>query len=541
MLRLVLSLTICLLGSIAWAADVRLALVIGNSKYLEFGTLDNPTNDAKGIDKTLRELGYSTRLVLDADESTLRREVKRFASATQGVDVALVYYAGHGSQVNGENYLLPTDLEAPKVETDIQLSSMKVDDIVNSLRSKVKIILLDACRDNPSLAKNLVKGRGTFRGGLAPISSSLDVGTNEGVFIAYATDAGNVASDGAGKQNSPFTAALLNNMREPVSIDDMFSMVTREVRRTTANKQRPYKYASLEGIFCIPLSCIQRSDIVVAPLSDSPLNINSRETNFKFIAEDRWTEFSDDKEAIFFLDYKSIETKENRKKINTLAYRFAPQNDPKSIYFMDSYTKAEFVFDCMNNTSFLTQSEIYNNKYEIATSSFFGNWKSLDISGSIKAGSVLSILKSITCDKPLPPAINNEEALEKFWSMTYDAEDDRVIKKILGVSYYDKSSIARAGNKAQVFIRVTSSPPVSLIAASNSPYREMTEISNKYKSDKIERLLTFDCKEDLVEESLMFYYSDKLKTPISVLVKIAEKIIPLGSFDNLKKIACKEI
>ena len=128
MLRAVISLLIFLIAPMTWAADVRIALVIGNSNYVEFGTLSNPTNDAQGIDKALRQMGYRTKLVLDADEATMRREVKRFASSSQGVDVALVYYAGHGAQVNGDNYLLPTDLEVPKVETDIQLSSITLKD-----------------------------------------------------------------------------------------------------------------------------------------------------------------------------------------------------------------------------------------------------------------------------------------------------------------------------------------------------------------------------------------------------------------------------
>ena len=288
MLRAVISLLICLIAPMTWAADVRIALVIGNSNYVEFGTLSNPTNDAQGIDKALRQMGYRTKLVLDADEATMRREVKRFASSSQGVDVALVYYAGHGAQVNGDNYLLPTDLEVPKVETDIQLSSIKVDDIVNSIRSKIKIVLLDACRDNPSLAKNIVKGRGSFRGGLAPVNSTLDASTNEGVFIAYATDAGNVASDGNSEKNSPFTTALLKNIAAPVSIDDMFSLVTKEVRTVTGNKQRPYKYASLEGIFCIPMSCgLQPSKKI--PTSVEIEVENNIANDLKFFAEDKWT------------------------------------------------------------------------------------------------------------------------------------------------------------------------------------------------------------------------------------------------------------
>ena len=256
--RIVIFIICVFLSSIVSAAEQRIALVIGNAKYLEFGTLANPVNDARSVNQALKDLGYSTRLVIDADESTMRREVKRFAASSKGVDVALVYYAGHASQVKGENYLLPVDLDVPKVETDIQLSSIKVDDVINSMGSRVKVVLLDACRDNPSLSKSLVKGRGTFAGGLAPVNAALD-NSGEGIFIAYATESGSTASDGIGTQNSPFTTALLKSINEPISIDDMFSTVTREVRRSTGNKQRPYKYASLDGIFCIPFNCINQT------------------------------------------------------------------------------------------------------------------------------------------------------------------------------------------------------------------------------------------------------------------------------------------
>ena len=200
-------------------------------------------------------MGYKTKLVIDASESTIRKEVRKFAADSEGASIAIVFYAGHGAQINGENYLLPVDIEIPKRESDVQLSSLKVDDIINSLKSKTKIVFLDACRDNPVLIKNLSSGRGSFRGGLAAAkNSSLDESSG-GVFIAYATDAGNIAADGQGQTNSPFTTALLQYIKQPVSIDDMFSMVVKEVRTKTNNKQKPYKYASLDGVVCLPGYC----------------------------------------------------------------------------------------------------------------------------------------------------------------------------------------------------------------------------------------------------------------------------------------------
>jgi uncharacterized caspase-like protein len=118
--------------------------------------------------------------------------------------LALIYYAGHGAQINGENYLLPVDMEIPPTEADVELSSSKVDDLVISVRSTTKVIFLDARRDNPALFKNLVSGRGTTPTGLAPTNGShlTRVKSGGGVFIAYATDAGSVALEGDGEHSS---------------------------------------------------------------------------------------------------------------------------------------------------------------------------------------------------------------------------------------------------------------------------------------------------------------------------------------------------
>jgi hypothetical protein len=127
-------------------------------------------------------------------------------------------------------------------------------------------VFLDACRDNPALYKNIVKGRGAAPAGLAPASNTnFEQRPGEGIFIAYATDAGTIADDGHGK-HSPFTAALLRNISKPISIDDVFSFVTKEVRLVTKNAQRPYKYASLESIVCIAPNCTNSLAAAAGPI-----------------------------------------------------------------------------------------------------------------------------------------------------------------------------------------------------------------------------------------------------------------------------------
>ena len=236
--------------------EVRIALVIGESRYLNLPKLINPERDARSIAETLQKMGYDTQLLLDASEDGIRKEIRKFASESGKADVAVVFYAGHGAQLNGSNYLLPIDIDIPHTEADIQFAGLKVDDLINSIGSNTKIVFLDACRDNPALFKNLVKGRGSSPVGLAPASASNfnPAKPGGGIFIAYATDAGAVADDGHG-QHSPFTQALLRNMQKPISIDDMFSLVTKEVRLVTKNAQRPFKYASLENIICLTPAC----------------------------------------------------------------------------------------------------------------------------------------------------------------------------------------------------------------------------------------------------------------------------------------------
>ncbi|QDD00529.1 caspase family protein [Candidatus Methylopumilus planktonicus] len=238
----------------AFASAEKIALIIGNSKYQNLGSLNNTTNDAKLIEKNLKEIGFKTQIILDANEQQTRKVIRSFAIESENTNIALIFYAGHGAQVFSQNYLLPTDIDIPKRESDIQLSGIKVDDIINSIHSKVKVVILDACRDNPALIKSLSKGRGSYHSGLAPAKNSSLTDTSSGIFVAYATDSGNVALDG-NEKNSPFTFALAKYIKEPISIDDMFSKVTKEVRQKTNNAQKPYKYASLDGIVCLTSNC----------------------------------------------------------------------------------------------------------------------------------------------------------------------------------------------------------------------------------------------------------------------------------------------
>lgn len=254
-------------------ASSRIALVIGNAKYEKVGVLDNTINDAKLIESKLSAMGFETQLLLDATESKLKRAVREFASASEQSDIGLVFYAGHGVQVSGENFLLPIDMEPPRRESDVPLLAINVDDVLRSINSRVKILVLDACRDNPVISRSLKGSRGGVTRGLAPPQQN-NTSQEGGVFIAYATESGDVASDGKGS-NSPFSLALAEHISKPISIDDMFSLVTRDVRRLTNNSQRPFKYASMDSVVCLTGEC----STSISPGADNRPQSNKENTN----------------------------------------------------------------------------------------------------------------------------------------------------------------------------------------------------------------------------------------------------------------------
>ena len=225
----------------------RIALVIGNGKYVNANALPNPVSDATLIAKTLREIGFDVSEGFDLDRIAMERLVQGFLRKAGKARTALLFYAGHGMQVEGKNYLIPVDakLEAP---SDLNFETIELDKLLDVLNdtARANIIILDACRDNPlarSFASKLGATRSAATGnGLAAYSS---VGT--GTLIAFATAPGQVALDGRGT-NSPFTAALTKHMRTPgLEVRQMLTRVRAEVATLTQSRQIPWDNSSLLG------------------------------------------------------------------------------------------------------------------------------------------------------------------------------------------------------------------------------------------------------------------------------------------------------
>jgi uncharacterized caspase-like protein len=260
-----------LLDEAALAAESgrsRLAVVVSNGDYVALGTLRNPIADGRLVASSLRAAGFNVTYVQNLNDEQFRAALRQIARDSATAEVTLIYYAGHGAQIGGINYLLPVDVPLPEQEDDIRLTSVSADDVLSVIKSPYKILVLDACRDNPNLARALSRGRGvSFKRGLATVEPPAE--ETGGVFIAYSTQTDAVALDGEGA-NSPFAESFAQYVGNRVSIDDMFAMVTRDVLKKTNGSQRPFKYASLDTVYCLTGACSSTASLgVTAPAAAS--------------------------------------------------------------------------------------------------------------------------------------------------------------------------------------------------------------------------------------------------------------------------------
>ena len=246
MRRYALLVVLMLLGLASPAlADKRVALVIGNSAYQNVAPLENPVNDAKLMADTLKGLGFNLTgngAQLNLDKRALDDAVQAFGRQVQGADVAMFYYAGHGVQVRGSNFLVPINAN-PTREADVDFQMVDLNLVLNQMQgsgTRLNMVILDACRNNP------FGGRGlrSAEGGLAQLRAP------DGTLISYATQPGNVAQDGA-DGHSPYTKALATTMRRPgLDLFQTFNEVGLAVKRTTGGSQQPWVSSSpIDGDF----------------------------------------------------------------------------------------------------------------------------------------------------------------------------------------------------------------------------------------------------------------------------------------------------
>jgi len=267
------------------AADRRVALVIGNASYEHAAALTNPLNDADDIAAKLETLDFEVVKGSDLDLNDMRRIVRDFIGQLEGADVALFYYAGHGLQVNGKNYVVPIDAQL-RSENDLDFETMPISLVLSAMErlTKTNLVFLDACRNNP-LARNLAQSMGTRS---ASVGRGLArIGSGVGTLVSFSTQPGNVALDGTGR-NSPFTAALVKNLGLPGE-DITKSLVRVRVRvlKETAGRQIPWENSSLTG------EVILKATPTPDPLAPSEIQVELA----------YWNSIKDSADADFFESY----------------------------------------------------------------------------------------------------------------------------------------------------------------------------------------------------------------------------------------------
>lgn len=234
----------CSAGSPA-LADKRVVFVIGNSSYQNVGALTNPANDAAAITEMFKKAAFDVvESRRDLKNTEMRRALRDFTEKARDADIAVIYYAGHGIEVDGTNYLIPVDAVLER-DTDAYDEAIALDRILQAIEpaKQLRLVILDACRDNPfaKSMKRTVASRSLGRG-LAGVEPS-----KPNTLIAFAAKGGSTASDGDNK-NSPFTTALLKHLVKPgLELGKAFRLVRDDVMNATANKQEPFVYGSLGG------------------------------------------------------------------------------------------------------------------------------------------------------------------------------------------------------------------------------------------------------------------------------------------------------
>ncbi len=220
----------------------RVALVIGNGAYASVDRLKNPANDASAVAGALTRLGFDVVEKHDLGVGPMQRVLRDFEDKAEGAEWALVYYAGHGLEQNGKNWLIPVDAELTRA-TDLPDEAIPVERVLDRLSGgrKLRMVILDACRTNPYLARMVMNGATTraVAQGLAAIDPT------HGEVVFYAARDGSVAADGPGA-NSPFATALVKHMEEEgVELGRFFRKVTSRVLATTKNQQEPFVYGRI--------------------------------------------------------------------------------------------------------------------------------------------------------------------------------------------------------------------------------------------------------------------------------------------------------
>ncbi len=269
----------------------RKALVIGNAAYEE-GGLNNPVNDANAVAKALRELGFDVTPRTNLNKRSMHEEIEQFSQELTEGGVGLFYYAGHGVQIEGENYLIPLEAQI-KLEENVEFDAYPLGKVINAMKAaktRINILIIDACRDNPFYRRWRSPSRGLTRvRGLGGEEAT------QGWVIAFSTAPGEVAEDGEDSGNSPFTYHLLRHLKNPnEDVILMFRNVRRDVLKATNGEQKPWVREFLVDSFYFNQVAAKPSP----PTSDFPENRTRYSRLERQLKERNWREANAETELL---------------------------------------------------------------------------------------------------------------------------------------------------------------------------------------------------------------------------------------------------
>jgi Caspase domain len=281
---------------LAWA-DKRVALIVGNSSYQTVPQLPNPSRDASSVAKMFKDAGFDTvDLQLNVGNLEFKRAIRKFEASADQADIAVVYYAGHGLEIGGTNYLIPVDARLAS-DRDADDEAIPLERLVSSAdgAKRLRLVILDACRDNPFVGTMRRERKVATRAVAAGLGKVEPTSTD--TLIAYAAKAGSTADDGDG-QHSPFTTAVLKNLTIPgLDVRLAFGRVRDEVLKITANRQEPFVYGSLGG---------GNIALVPAPAGPQEASVNDVKADYelveKFGTVRAWKVFLDNHPKGFYAD-----------------------------------------------------------------------------------------------------------------------------------------------------------------------------------------------------------------------------------------------
>ncbi|ABE38249.1 peptidase C14, caspase catalytic subunit p20 [Rhodopseudomonas palustris BisB5] len=268
-------LAVVMSSGLAFADGKRVAMVVGNSTYQNVPQLPNPSRDANAVAQMFKSAGFDVTLVVNVGNLDFKRAIRKFEADADQADIAVIYYAGHGIEISGSNYLIPVDARLAS-DRDAEDEAIPLDRMVSSAdgAQRLRVVILDACRDNPFTVRMRRERKVANRA----VSSGLGKvePTSTDTLIAYAAKAGSTAEDGQG-EHSPFTSAILKNLTVPgLDIRLAFGRVRDEVMKSTGNKQEPFVYGSLGG---------GNVSLVAAPAVTQEAHANDVKADYDLVAK----------------------------------------------------------------------------------------------------------------------------------------------------------------------------------------------------------------------------------------------------------------